>query len=74
MKEMFSKAMVTCAAIAVFTGSGAALINGASTLVDSKVDSILVKREQVRLAAEDAVGVPEVAGALVKGTKKLLTQ
>jgi|SwirhirootsSR3_FD_contig_123_27106_length_2335_multi_9_in_1_out_0_3 hypothetical protein len=73
MKEMFSKAMVTCAAIAVFTGSGAAVVNGLSSLIDLKVDTVLVKRELALKEAESASFDTSVAGALVKGTKKLLS-
>jgi len=72
MNEKFSNAMVTCAAIAVFTGSSAAVVNGASSLIDMKIDASNFKLEQQRLAAEEAAGTVEVVGSLVKGAKKLL--
>ncbi len=72
MKEKFSNAMVTCAAIAVFTGSGAAVVNGLSSIMDYKVSSVLVSREQAIAAAKLAVdGEPGVVDSVVTGVKKL---
>lgn len=73
MNEIFSKTMVACAAVTVFTGSGAALVNGMSTLIDAKVDTVLVKRQLEKEAADSAAFDASVAGTLVKGTKKLLS-
>jgi hypothetical protein len=74
MKDLFLKVMVACAAITAFAGGGAAIINGANTLVETKVNTAFVQKEQARLAAEEASSITasEVAGALVKGTNKLL--
>lgn len=72
MKEKFTNAMVTCAAIAVFTGSGAAVVNGFSSIMDYKVSSVLVSREQAALAAKLAVeSDPGVVDSVVTGVKKL---
>ena len=72
MKEKFTNAMVTCAAIAVFTGSGAAIVNGFSSIMDYKVGSVLVAREQAAVAAKLAAdGDPGVVDTVVTGVKKL---
>lgn len=73
MNETFSKAMAACAAVAVFSGCSAAIVNAMSTLVDLKVDSVLVKRQMEKDAAESAAFDSSVGGALVKGAKKLIT-
>jgi hypothetical protein len=44
-----------------------------SSLIDLKVDTVLVKRELALKEAESASFDTSVAGALVKGTKKLLS-
>lgn len=73
MKEKFTNAMVTCAAIAVFTGSGAAVVNGISTLMDLKVDTVLVKRQAdiaaAKLAAENDSSLVDTVSS---GVKKLV--
>lgn len=73
MNQKFSDAMVTCAAIAVFTGSGAAVVNGISTLMDLKVDTVLVKRQAdiaaAKLAAENDSSLVDTVSS---GVKKLV--
>jgi hypothetical protein len=73
MNEMFSKAMAACAAVATFSACSAAIVNAMSTLVDYKVDTVLVKKQLEKEAAESAVYDSSVTGALVKGAKKLIT-
>lgn len=72
MKEMFQKTMASLCAIVAFSGAGAAIVNGASSLLDYKVDTVLVKRQNdalaAKLAAEDNVSVVD---ATVSGIKKL---
>ncbi len=72
MKEKFTNAMVTCAAIVVFTGGMGAVVNGASSLVDLKVNSLLVQREQAQTDAKIAAEESGVVGTIVTGAKKLL--
>lgn len=72
MKEMFQKAMVVCAAIATFSGGTAAIVNGASSLVDLKVNSLLVQRETAKAAAEQAASDAGVADTIVTGVRKLM--
>ena len=72
MKETFQKAMVVCAAIATFGGGAAAVVNGASSLVDLKVNSVLVQRETAQAAADQAASDAGVVGTIVKGAKKLV--
>lgn len=72
MNETFSKAMAACAAVATFSACGAAIVNAMSTIVDYKVDSVLVKKQMEKEAAESAAFDSSVSGALVKGAKKLL--
>jgi len=67
MNETFSKTLVACAAIATAVGGGAALVNGASTLVDARVESVLLVKEQQQGVLESLV---EDASALVKGSRK----
>jgi hypothetical protein len=71
MNEMFKNTMVACAAIAVSVGGGAAIVNGASSLMDVKIESLLVKREQSQ-AAQDAANGGVVVDALVKGAKSFV--
>jgi hypothetical protein len=71
---MFSKTLAACAAVTVFTGSGAAIVNGVSSLVDLKVDSVLVSRQLAKEAAASAAFDDSAVGAIVNGTKKLLTK
>jgi hypothetical protein len=71
MKEKFTNAMVTCSAIAVFFGGSASIINGLSSIIDSRVNSVLVARQQASdaaIAADDS----GVVGAMVNGTKKII--
>jgi len=67
MNEMFSKTMVACAAIATVIGGGAAVVNGAKTLVDARVESVLLVKEQQQSPIEEIV---EGVGTLLKGSKK----
>jgi hypothetical protein len=73
MKEKFMNTMVSCAAIVTFGGSSAAVVNGLSSIMDYKVSSVLVSREQslaaAKLAAESETSV---VGTVVNGTKKLI--
>jgi len=74
MKEKFANAMVTCSAIAVFFGGGASIINGFSSIIDSRVSTVLVAREQAAAAAVSAAEVsdPGVVGAIVNSAKKVV--
>ncbi len=71
MKEKFTSAMVVCAAIATFTGGAASIVNGMSSIMDYKVSSVLVAKQNealaAKLAAEDSIGVSD---AIVTGVKK----
>jgi hypothetical protein len=73
MKEKFTNAMVTCAAIATFVGSGAAVVNGMSSIMDYKVTTVLVQRQAnldaAKLAAEQDSSLVD---ATVTGVKKLV--
>jgi hypothetical protein len=73
MKEKFTNAMVTCAAIAMFVGSGAAVVNGMSSIMDYKVTTVLVQRQAnldaAKLAAEQDSSLVD---ATVTGVKKLV--
>jgi hypothetical protein len=73
MKEKFTNAMVTCAAIATFFGSGAAVVNGMSSIMDYKVTTVLVQRQAnldaAKLAAEQDSSLVD---ATVTGVKKLV--
>lgn len=72
MKEKFSSTMVTCAAIATFLGSGAAIVNGFSSIMDYKVGSVLVAREQAAVAAKLAADSESgMIDSVVTGVKKL---
>lgn len=72
MFEKFQNVMVSCAAITVFAGGLGAVINGASSLIDLKIDSTLVKRETAKAAAISAAEDAGMVGTIVKGAKKLL--
>lgn len=72
MNEQFQKTMVSCAAIVTFAGGVGAVVNGASSLVDLKVDSLLVQREAAKSAAIAAADEAGVVGTIVTGAKKLL--
>lgn len=67
MNETFSKTMVACAAIVTSVGGGAALVNGASSLIDMRVNSVLELKAQQQSPVQDIV---EGVGALLKGPKK----
>lgn len=73
MKEKFTNAMVTCAAIAVFTGSGAAIVNGFSSILDYKVVNVLNSRQATldaaKLAAEQDSSLVDTT---VAGVKKIV--
>jgi hypothetical protein len=72
MKEKFQSTLVACAAIVAFAGGAGALVNGASSIIDLKVDSILVSKETAKLAAEKAADDAGMASTIVKGARKLL--
>lgn len=73
MKEKFSNTMVACAAIVTFFGSSAAVVNGLSSIMDYKVNTVLVSREQAQAAAKAAVADETgVVDTMVNGTKKLI--
>lgn len=73
MKEKFLNTMVMCAAIVTFGGSSAAVVNGLSSIMDYKVSSLLVAKEQAQLAAKVAAEEEAgVVGSVVNGTKKLI--
>jgi hypothetical protein len=72
MKERFANTMVMCAAIVTFFGGGAAVVSGVSSLVDSRVNTVLVARQQAADAAIAAADAEGVVGSVVNGTKKLI--
>jgi hypothetical protein len=67
MKDVFLKTMVALAAIATTVGGGAAVVNGFRSLIDTRVESVLLVKEQQQNPLLDIV---EDVGALVKGHKK----
>jgi hypothetical protein len=67
MNETFSKTLVACAAIATAVGGGAAIVNGASSLIDTRVQAVLLLKEQQQGILES---LAESASTLVKGPRK----
>jgi hypothetical protein len=72
MKDSFQKTLAALAAVVVFTGGGAALVNGMSSLADYKVNAVLVDKQNVASAAKAAAEADtSVFDAAVTGVKKL---